>query len=108
MPEEVAPLRARLDGDRLAGHPVAVAVTGDGARNARAGADALLARGGFASLLVLGVSGALTPDLRTADLIVAARVRDEEGRAHDAPGAQVGAVAQATGADLRAGGVEGA
>lgn len=98
MPEEVAPLRARLAAGRLGGRAVEIAVTGDGARNARAGAEALLRRGGFQSLLVLGVSGALTPDLQTADLIVAARVRDEEGRAHDAPGAQVAAVAQATGA----------
>jgi len=97
MPEEVAPLRARLDRGRLAGHPVDIAITGDGARNARAGAEALLRRGGFQSLLVLGVSGALTPDLASGDLIVAARVRDEEGRAHDAPAAQVTAVAQATG-----------
>lgn len=97
MPEEVAPLRARLVGGRLAGHEVVIEVTGDGAHNARTGAEALLARRKFDTLLVLGVSGALTPALRTADLIVGARVRDEEGRAHDASGAQVTALAQATG-----------
>jgi adenosylhomocysteine nucleosidase len=46
---------------------------------------------------VLGVSGALTPALTTGDLIVGARVRDEEGRTHDAAGAQVITLAQATG-----------
>src|SRR5437868_5689232 len=97
MPEEVAPLRARLVGGRLRGQDVAIEVTGDGARNARTGAEALLARRQFDALVVLGVSGALTPALATADLIVGARVRDEEGRAHDASGAQVTALAQATG-----------
>jgi adenosylhomocysteine nucleosidase len=97
MPEEVAPLRARLAQGRPGGPPVEIAVTGDGARNARAGAEALLARGRFDRLLVVGVSGALTPDLGTADLIVGARIRDEAGRAHDAAGAEVARVAQATG-----------
>ena len=97
MPEEVAPLRARLVGGRLRGREVSIEVTGDGARNARSGAEALLARRKFDGLVVLGVSGALTPALATADLIVGARVRDEEGRAHDASGAQVAALAQATG-----------
>ncbi len=97
MPEEVAPLRARLVGGRLRGQDVAIEVTGDGARNARNGAEVLLARRKFDALVVLGVSGALTPALATADLIVGARVRDEEGRAHDASGAQVTALAQATG-----------
>ena len=97
MPEEVGPLQARVNQGRLAGQEVRIAVTGDGARNARAGAEALLAGGPVAALLVLGVSGALTPALATADLVVAARVRDEEGRAHDAVGAQVAALAQATG-----------
>ncbi len=97
MPEEVAPLRARLQAGRLDGHEIEIAVTGDGARNARAGAEALLARRPVGALLVLGVSGALTPALATADLVVGARVRDEEGRAHDAAGAQVARLAQATG-----------
>jgi adenosylhomocysteine nucleosidase len=96
MPEEVAPLRTALQGGRLAGHPVTIAVTGDGARNARSGADALLAGGPVQALVVLGVSGALTPELTTADLIVGACVKDEEGLAHDAPAAQVAALAAAT------------
>jgi nucleoside phosphorylase len=97
MPEEVAPLRARLDRGRLRGHDVRIAITGDGAHNARAGAEELLAGGAAQALLVLGVSGALSPELATADLIVGARVKDEEGRTHDAAGAQVAALAQATG-----------
>jgi adenosylhomocysteine nucleosidase len=111
MPEEVAPLRARLAGTklgsaqrspswidgRLDGRDVTIAVTGDGARNARAGAEELLARHPAQALLVLGVSGALTPELATADLIVAVRVKDEEGHTHDAPGTHVAALATATG-----------
>ena len=97
MPEEVAPLQARLHGGRLDGREVKIAVTGDGALNARAGAEALLAGGPVRALLVLGVSGALTPALATADLVVGVRVRDEEGRAHDAADAQAATLAQATG-----------
>jgi hypothetical protein len=46
MPEEIAPLRARLDRGRLGGQEVEIVVTGDGARNARAGANRTLASGG--------------------------------------------------------------
>ncbi len=97
MPEEVAPLRARLGGGRLGGHEVELVVTGDGARNARAGAQSALAGGRVQGLVVLGVSGALTPALATADLIVGARVKDEEGRAYEAAPAQIAALAQSTG-----------
>jgi adenosylhomocysteine nucleosidase len=97
MPEEIAPLRARLDRGRLGGQEVEIVVTGDGARNARAGANRTLASGGVQALVVLGVSGALTPALATADLIVGARVKDEEGRAYAAAPGQVAAIAQATG-----------
>jgi adenosylhomocysteine nucleosidase len=110
MPEELAPLRARLVGatrsqhgavtverGRLGGHDVALAATGDGARNARAGVAALLAATSARALVVVGVSGALSPALATADLVVASRVTDEDGRAHDAGAAQVAATALATG-----------
>lgn len=110
MPEELAPLRARLiapartqrgavavERGRLAGREVALAATGDGARNARAGVEALLAAGAEA-LVVLGVSGALSPELGTADSVVASRVTDEDGAVHEADAAWVAAATRATGA----------
>ena len=110
MPEEVAPLRARMgvttriqhggfviERGQLGGRPVALGITGDGARNARTGVDALLAGSNARALLVLGVSGALSPELATADLIVASRVTDEEGRVHEADPAPAAAVARVTG-----------
>jgi adenosylhomocysteine nucleosidase len=113
MPEELAPLRARLSGPlrtqptslrslvvehgRLGGHEVALAVTGDGARNAREGVAALLAASRARALVVIGVSGALSPELATADLVVASRVTDEEGRVREADLESVAAAARATG-----------
>jgi adenosylhomocysteine nucleosidase len=110
MPEELAPLRARLlaptrsqsgalavERGRLGGHDVALAATGDGARNARAGIAALLAAADGRVLVVLGVSGALSPALATADLVVASRVTDEDGHVHEADATQVAATARATG-----------
>ncbi|HEY6477970.1 MAG TPA: hypothetical protein VI456_15440 [Polyangia bacterium] len=110
MPEELAPLRARLvaasshqhgglsvERGRLGGREVALAATGDGARNARAGVAELLAASGAEALVVLGVSGALSPDLGTADLIVASRVTDEEGLARVADAARLAATTRATG-----------
>ena len=113
MPEELAPLRARLSGPvrtqptslrslvvergRLGGHEVALAATGDGARNARDGIDALLAASVPRALVVIGVSGALSPELATADLVVATRVVDEEGGAREADATSVAATTRATG-----------
>jgi len=113
MPEELAPLRARLSGPvrqqptslssvilergRLGGHEVAVAATGDGARNARQGVAALLGAAGARALIVIGVSGALSPELATADLVIASRVIDEEGRVREADVEGVAAAARATG-----------
>jgi adenosylhomocysteine nucleosidase len=113
MPEELAPLRARLAGPvrteptslrslvvergRLGGHEVALAATGDGARNARDGIDALLAASVPRALVVIGVSGALSPELATTDLIVASRVVDEDGSGHDADVESVAAATRATG-----------
>jgi adenosylhomocysteine nucleosidase len=113
MPEELAPLRARLSGQprtqttslrslvvehgRLGGHDVALAATGDGARNAHAGVVALLGASGARALIVIGVSGALSPELATADLVVASRVTDEDGRVREADIESVAAAARATG-----------
>jgi adenosylhomocysteine nucleosidase len=96
MPEEVAPLRARLIGARglslrggtgaaevvlghLDGVAVALAVTGDGARNAREGVAALLGHVEVNRLIALGVAGALSPDLAEGALVVAEQVMLEGG-----------------------------
>jgi nucleoside phosphorylase len=110
MPEELAPLRARLvaastrqhgalavERGRLAAEEVALAATGDGARNARAGVDALLAASGAEALVVVGVSGALSPELATADLVVGSRITDEDGTTREADAARVAAATRATG-----------
>jgi nucleoside phosphorylase len=109
MPEEIGPLRGRLvaatrtqrgslvvERGRLGGREVALAATGDGARNARAGVEALLASGAEA-LVVLGVSGALSAELATAELVVATRVTDEDGGVREADAAWVAAATRATG-----------
>ena len=119
MTEELAVLRPRLAGatavtipggagaarevvmGRLGQHSVVLAATGDGARNAQAGIAALLGALSprLAQLLVLGISGGLSPDLREGDVVVATRVLDEgDGSAVLAPAATVEAVARASGA----------
>jgi adenosylhomocysteine nucleosidase len=110
LPEELAPLRALLTGierarigplvvesGRLAGRRVALSTTGDGAENARLGVAALLAASRADALIVIGVAGALSAELRTAALVVASRVTDEAGRSFAADDDQVAAVARATG-----------
>jgi adenosylhomocysteine nucleosidase len=87
MREEVGPLRGRLRGvgrlpiqaalavtGSLAGCPVALVVTGDGERNARAGIAALFDYLVVERLLIVGVAGALTHDLRPAALVAAKQV----------------------------------
>jgi nucleoside phosphorylase len=59
--------------------------TGDGATRARAGVRALLEQFPVQRLLILGVAGALTPDLEIGDIVVAREVRDEEGQPGPAP-----------------------
>jgi adenosylhomocysteine nucleosidase len=72
---------------RLAGEPVVLAATGDGAAAAARGLAALLAAVRPRRLLVLGVAGGLAPGLPTGALIVARRVV-EEGREAPAPDAE--------------------
>ncbi|HEY2733300.1 MAG TPA: hypothetical protein VGI70_04910, partial [Polyangiales bacterium] len=91
MPEEAAVLRRSLDAVRrvrrrpeivigsLAGTPLALCISGDGQRDARAGALALIAAFDVQRLIVIGVSGGLSPELATFDLVVAARVTTETG-----------------------------
>jgi adenosylhomocysteine nucleosidase len=93
MPEEARCLRRGLQGmqriagapcgavlGRFGGVPIALAVTGDGERNAGEGLSALLASLPIRRLLVIGVSGALSPSLEPCALLVAARVVREGGR----------------------------
>jgi adenosylhomocysteine nucleosidase len=91
MPEELGPLRARLRADPR----VALAVTGDGERNALAGAARAIAETGARSLLAVGVAGALSAELRAGDLLVARRVARERGGVHEADPRLVEAAARA-------------
>jgi adenosylhomocysteine nucleosidase len=94
MPEELAPLRARLTDlrrfpcgpaeivtARLGRVPVVLAVTGDGERNARQGMAALLAAVAIERLVVIGVAGALSRELREETLVAATEVARERGGA---------------------------
>ena len=111
MPEELAPLRARLLGatrsqsgalvierGRLGGHDVALAASGDGARNARAGVAALLAapraRGRWWSWASRGRSARRWPR-RIWSSRAASPTR--MALAHDADAARVEATTRATG-----------
>jgi adenosylhomocysteine nucleosidase len=109
MPEEVSALRRRMRDRRaveaghtpvllgvLAGCPIAVAVVGDGARNASRGTADLLAAMTIERAVLVGVSGALTPALGPAALVVARAVSGAVTVA--APEATVEQVALATGA----------
>jgi nucleoside phosphorylase len=91
LPEEIRGLRSRLvaarplsaDGRTVAGtigdREVMLVVTGDGERNAREGIEAVLDRWPIERLIVIGVAGALTANLRPAALVVADEVRDRGG-----------------------------
>ena len=60
---------------------VALAITGDGERNASVHAERMFAalHGEVERLLIIGVAGALNPGLRAGDLVVADEVRAEAG-----------------------------
>ncbi len=64
----------RADVGRLAGVPVVLGSTGDGASNAARGARALLDRFPVAAVVIVGVSGALSPRLEAGSLLVAREV----------------------------------
>jgi adenosylhomocysteine nucleosidase len=66
---------------RLGSAPVAVAVTGDGERNARRGLTTLMAVLPVRRVVVVGVAGALDPTLGPGDLICCDRVIDAESSA---------------------------
>ena len=112
MEEEIAPLRVRLTDvtvppigaarasvGRLGGAPVALAVTGDGQRQARRGLAALLAVVPVGRVIVVGVAGALSADLDIGGLLVAERVVDEStGAVSETDAALTELVAKASGA----------
>jgi nucleoside phosphorylase len=114
MPEEMAPLRARATGlrhppgagldvmiGRLGDRPVALAVTGDGERNARRGLAVLLAAGPVERVVAIGVAGGLSPGLGEGSLVVARWVVSERGVADGAGAASAENMATATGASAR-------
>lgn len=72
MAAELAPLLRRYDRRP----PFEYLVTGEGAVCAERALRTALARTRPARLLLLGISGGLSPDLRALDVIVATRVRD--------------------------------
>jgi adenosylhomocysteine nucleosidase len=92
LPEELAALRTAPLGPEMT-----LAVTGDGERNARDGAAALIAELRPASLIVVGVAGALSPGLGPGELVVARRIVREGRAACDAAPPLV-AAARAAGA----------
>ena len=67
---------------RIGGAPVALAMTGDGVRNASRGAAALCEKLKPSALLGAGVAGSLSPELGVGDMLVSRRVTDASG---DAP-----------------------
>lgn len=112
LSEEMAVLRHRLERHgaerldlphlawsargRLAGFPVILATTGDGAERAQRGTEALLAALPVRALLALGVAGGLTPALEINDLVLGAEVVDAERNQALSPSADALALAERT------------
>lgn len=71
-PGEALPVTRR---GRLAGAPVAVAVTGDGERNARRGVESFLSALPVRGLLAVGAAAGLAPAMEPGSLVVAREVR---------------------------------
>lgn len=92
MEEEIHSLRQRLSDvervalsagsavrGRLGSEEVLLMATGEGALAAEKGLTALLSDRNIEALLVVGVAGAISPDLAVGDLVVVDSVRDERG-----------------------------
>lgn len=98
LPEEVEVVLQRLEADervespdldqalpiirrgRLAGRPTAVAVTGDGERNAVRGVESFLSALPLRRLVAIGVGGGLAPDMEPCSVLLGRevwRARDE-------------------------------
>lgn len=80
MPGEESGALPLLQRGLLAGVPAAVAVTGDGKLNARKGVAALFRTLSVDRLLVIGVGGALVPDLEPCSVILGREVWLDAGR----------------------------
>jgi farnesyl-diphosphate farnesyltransferase len=87
LPEELSPLRRRAAIERviqlgsrkcyvgtLAGARVVMMATGDGLANAEQSLRALLERFDVSSVIGAGIGGALSPELRSGDLVVATEI----------------------------------
>jgi adenosylhomocysteine nucleosidase len=111
MEEEVSDLRARMIGARavavagahvtvgwIGAGRVALAVTGDGERNARRGLSALLASQPIERLVMIGVAGGLSSDLDVGTLVIASRVINPADGGVRVPDAGLVAAATACGA----------
>ena len=112
MEEEIVGLRARLVDPRpgsvngahvtlgsLGASRVAIAVTGDGERNARRGLAALLAAFPARRIVVAGVAGGLSPSLGLGALVLAEQVlAEDEGELHAADAALLDVVSRIGGA----------
>ena len=113
MEEEVVGVQARmvdarpvfLRGGRitlgwLGGARVALAVTGDGQRNARRGLAGLLAAQPLDRLIVVGVAGGLSPTLDVGTLVIGCRaISEADGSVHGADAKLVEVAALACGAE---------
>jgi adenosylhomocysteine nucleosidase len=77
---------------KIAGVPILLASSGDGATRASGGVDFLLRESPVSLLVGAGVAGALVPSLRAGDIVVADRVLDAGG---EAPSPEAGWVARA-------------
>ena len=66
---------------RIGASPVALAMTGDGVRNALRRAAALCEKLRPSALLGAGVAGALSPELGVGDMLISRRVKDASGEA---------------------------
>jgi adenosylhomocysteine nucleosidase len=113
MEEEVVDLRARMVGARSAslrgeratlgwvgGARVALAVTGDGERNARRGLARLLAAYPVNRIIVVGVAGGLTATLDVGTLVIGSRaINEADGNVYSADAALVDVAATACGAE---------
>jgi nucleoside phosphorylase len=96
LPEELAPLRARVSGlrrerrgarrfllGRLGGRPVVLMATGMGPARAERELRALVEAYPVTALIGAGLAGALSPELEAGELLVARQVRDGAGPVAD-------------------------
>jgi len=89
LPEEIAPVLGRVASvrragrrvwrGRLGGADVCLATTGEGLERAAGSVARFLERFSLRALIGVGIAGALSPDLREGDLLVAGEIRGPGG-----------------------------